>query len=248
MANKTKSEILSQVYEYVPQVNQTSKTTLIGNLLDYVAEDISKRHDFRCLRATTPDTCAMTASQYSVALTAFTTMGSASTPFKDILHLVWMKTGTNDYGIIKFIEDKEFHTKVGYYDYSGATLGKPSRYTRLGDTFLFNCPADESITLRAFYQKFHGPFGGTGSSHEFSAKDNMLAFMALVYGVLKEAKESLTGLEFPQEMQTVEQKYEMFVQKLIASDKDIANEDMDLLGWGEKADSVEPYYNPYGWV
>lgn len=226
MANKTQAEILAQVFQYVPQVNQSSKTTLMANLLDFVAEDISHRHDFRSLRATSPDTATMSAGAYSVVLTAWTTMGSSSMPFKDILSLHWMTAGTDDYSVIKFIDDKEFHSEEGYYDYASRTRGKPTRYTRVGDTFLFNVPADETILLRAHYQKFHPAFATSTSQHQFAAKDNMLAFMALTYGVLKESKASLSNVEYPQELAQVEKQYEMFIQRLIARDKDISNEEI----------------------
>jgi hypothetical protein len=73
----------------------------------------------------------------------------------------------------------------------------------------------------------------------------MLAFMALTYGVLKEAKSSLNNIEYPQELGQVEKQYEMFVQRLIARDKDITNEEI-IFSPGERSSGGQRAYNPYG--
>jgi hypothetical protein len=63
---------------------------------------------------------------------------------------------------------------------------------------------------------------------------------------LLEAKNSLNSFEFPQELQAVGQMAEMWVQKLIGRDMDIANEEFEMgtLDSGDDGGVVDPY----GWV
>lgn len=247
MANKTRAEIASQIYSYLPQVNTTAKTTLVNNCIDLAVEDMSNRHDWRCLRATTPDTATLAAGAYYLDLSSFTVMGAAATYFKDILMMRWLKGTSSDYGEIKFRDDADFHQRWGYYDYTDRDRGEPCEYTRLGDRLIFNCPANESLTIRCFYQMMHPPFATDATPHSFSSKVNMLAFQTIVYGALTELKSSLTGVEFPQEIQTPASLYEGYLQKLIASDRDIANESIDL-GWGERSGRFFDLSDPYGWA
>ena len=246
MANKTRGDILTQVYQYLPQLNQTSKTTFVNSLLDLAVEEISNRHNFRALKATAPDTAAMTAGQYYIDLTGFATMGGTAGYLKDILEMRLMESGQGAYSVIRYLDDKEFHNKAGYVDYASASKGAPSFYTRLGDRLIFNCPADKAYIVRAWYQKYHPPFSTDTMAHQFEAKSNMMAFHAIVYMTLLEAKSSLNSFEFPQELQSVGQMADMWIQKLIMRDMDIANEDFDL----GMADSGEDagVADPYGWV
>jgi hypothetical protein len=246
MANKTRGDILSQVYQYLPQMNQTSKVTMLNNLVDLAVEEISNRHNFRSLKATAPDTATMTAGQYYVDLTGFATMGGTAGYLKDILEMRLTESGKGTYSVIKYLDDKEFHDRAGYIDYASATQGAPSYYTRVGDRLLFNCPADKAYIVRAWYQKYHPPFSTDTMVHQFEAKSNMMAFHAIVYMTLLEAKNSLNSFEFPQELQAVGQMAEMWVQKLIGRDMDIANEEFEMgtLDSGEGGGVVDPY----GWV
>jgi len=54
MSNKTRSQIKAQIYEYLPNINNSAHTTLLENLIDLAAEEISYRHNFRYLALTTP--------------------------------------------------------------------------------------------------------------------------------------------------------------------------------------------------
>lgn len=249
MANKSRTEIRNQIYLYFPQVNQSSKLTQVNDAIDLAVEEISHRHNFRCFRATTPDSANLTEGSYYLDLASFTTMGGASGYFKDVLAMFWTRAGTEDYCSIKFMDDRKFHNTFGYVDYASRTRGKPTHYTRLADRFLFNCPADETISIRCWYQKYHAPFTadtGAGGLHLFASKDNQLAFMAIVHTALAELKKSMDTLEFPQEMMLVEQKAEYYIQRLIERDVDIQNEDISI-GWAERTERryIE---DAYSWV
>lgn len=247
MANKTRGDIKNRIYQYLPQINQTAKATLINESIDLAAEEISQRHDFRCMRVATPDVATLAAGEYSLDLTDFGSVGSASANFKDFLEMRWLKTGTSDYGKITFMDDKQYHDEVGYIDYTGRTAGKPSRYTRLKDTLFFDSPADEDVIIRAWWQKQHGAFASDGDTHRFAAKDNMAAFDALTYSALFELKNSLNSVEFPEELQGVGQLAEAKINKLIARDKDIANEEITFCP-GERRGARRNEANPYDWI
>lgn len=246
MANKTRTEIRNQIYQYLPQVNQTGKLTLVNNAIDLAVEDMSNRHDFRCLRAVTPDTATLAVGAYYLDLSSFTVMGAAATYLKDILQMRWMKGTSEDYGHIKFVDDALFHDRWGYVDYSGRTRGEPVEYTRLGDRLIFNCPANEALTIRCWYQKLHPPFAADATSHSFDTRANSTAFMAIVYGALTELKSSLSGVEFPQELQTPAAMYEQWLQKLIAKDRDVPNEAFEI-GLGERGSRFNTS-DPYDWT
>lgn len=248
MANKTRSDIRTAVLAYLPQMNMSSKTTMVNDLIDLVVERMTAGpYDFRCFRVYTPDTATLTAGSYYLDLSSFTTMGAASANFKDITEMRWLKTGTNYYGKIEFVQDEKWHNKYGYVDYASATRGKPSEYTRLADRILFNCPTDESITIRCWWKKFHGPFAGDSTAHSFSTKDNMLAYQTIIMGVLAEAKMSLTGLELLQNFKDADARHAALLSELIARDRDVANESTDVLKWAERSDLVDES-DPYDWV
>lgn len=247
MANKNRANIASQIYEYLPRLNTSSKTTLVNNAIDAAVETISHRHDFRCLRSATPDTATMTAGQYSAPMTSFGTVGSDAACFKGFLKLFQMKANAEDHNEIEFLDDASFHDRFGYVDYASRSPGKPRFYTRLANTLLFDCPVDEAITLRGWWQKYHGPFAADTSTHQFQPKDNMLAFNTILYFSLMELKSSLTGVEIPQELVTAEQRAEMLLQELIARDKDIPNESFSF-GWGERSSCSRGNTDPYSWV
>ena len=86
MTNKTRSDILAQVYEYIPQANVTSHNTLTDNLCDLAVEEISLRHNFRVLSASTHKEHAVSAGEYYVDESDFT-----FTNFKEIRLLMWLK-------------------------------------------------------------------------------------------------------------------------------------------------------------
>jgi hypothetical protein len=245
---KTRDDIKNQIYAYLPKINQTGKATLINNVIDLAVEEISRQHDFRALRAHNPDTATLTASAYYLDLDSatFSTMCSSSIYLKDILHMRWLKSGTDDYGKITFLDDAEFHDRYGYYDYASRSTGYPFHYTRLADRLIFNCPAYEALTIRCFYQKLHPPFSGDSTEHSFGTKINMAAFMAIVYRSLLELKSSLSSLEFPQELSGASDMYQKYLGDMIAADKDVANEEFELGTMETNTSRWET--NPYDWV
>jgi hypothetical protein len=215
-------------------------------------EEISHRHNFRCFRASTPDEATLTAGSYTLELnsTNFSTMMGATGYFKEILAMFRRISGKQDYGPIKFIDDKLFHDTYGYVDYTSRTQGYPNYYTRLGDVLWFNCPASEDLIIRVWYQKYHPPFTDDTTSHSFDSQDNMLAFNAIVYQSLVELKSSLHGIEFPKELQGVTAMAEHYIRLLIARDaeRDLMNEHMDLLGWSERSHFDDAVEDPYSWT
>jgi len=173
-------------------------------------------------------------------------MGGSGGYFKDILAMFWMVSGTSDYNPIKFMDDIVFHQTFGYVDDPDRTRGKPTHYTRLTDRFIFNCPADETISIRCWYQKYHPPFASDGTSHSFAAKDNMLAFQAIVHTALAELKMSMDALEFPQELSNVTQFAKYYTDRLIQRDIDVANEQFEF-GWSERTSRASAS-DDYSWV
>lgn len=248
MANKTREDIKNQIYQYLPQINQTAKSTLIHNAIDLAVEDISQRHDFKVFRATTPDSATLTAGAYSLNLSDFSTMGASTTYFKDVRAMFRLKSGTADHDPIKYIDDLEFHHRFGYVDYTSRTSGYPTHYTLVGGTkFLFNCPASESLTIRCWYNTFHPPMTYDAQSHSFDTSMNMVAFQAIVHQALVELKHSLSSAEFPMELQTITQMAELYISKLIARDIQKLNEEFEL-GTSEHPVLDQSPYNPYEWV
>lgn len=248
MSNKTRLECQAQIYEYLPSLNQSAKATLINNCLDLALEEISHQHDFRCLRAASPDEATLAAGAYSLVInsTNFTTMMGATGYFKDILAMFMRITGKTDYKPITFLDDKEFHHRYGYVDYASRTRGYPQHYTRLGTTLIFNCPASESLLIRCWYQKYHPPFSADGTSHSFDSKDNMIAFYAIVYSAMVELKNSLNTLEFPQDLQNVTAMAQLYTQRLIERDKVIVNEEFEI-GWADRSCMSSADTDPYYW-
>jgi len=248
MANKSRLEIKNQIYEYLPQINQTANATLVNNVIDLALEEISNMHDFRCLRAASPDEATLAAGAYSLVLnsTNFTTMMGTTGYFKDIISMFMRKTGKDDYKPIYFLDDKEFHHRYGYVDYASRTRGYPDHYTRLENTLLFNCPAQESLLIRVYYQKYHPALASDSTTHSFDTKDNMVAFQAIVYSALVELKNSLNTVEFPHEMENVASMAKYYVGKLIARDFTRVNEQFEI-GWAEKSDMGSTDSDPYYW-
>jgi len=248
MALATRADIKAQIYEFLPQINQTSKQTLIENCINLAVEEISLIHDFRSLRAATPDEASLVAGAYYLDLNAssFSVMYSSTVTVKDILEMFWRKEGTSDYGRIRFLDDSEFHRRYGYYDDSSREGGEPIHYTRLGDRLIFNCPARTALIIRCFYQKVHPPFASDGDTHSFGAKSNTTALFAIVYRALLELKSSLNSLEFPQEMSQLTPMAQKYASDLVSLDKYVVNEEFEI-GWAETTEGGFRE-DAYGWV
>ena len=240
MTNKTRSDILAQVYEYIPQANVTSHNTLTDNLCDLAVEEISLRHNFRVLSASTHKEHAVSAGEYYVDESDFT-----FTNFKEIRLLMWLKSTTGEYGILKWKPQGSFQKDHPYLDYSGATRGKPTFYTRIGTRYFFNCPFDEGVTARAWYQQVHGNFADDDTSHSFESDD--LGFQAIVACVLSELHEALPGLQLSQKAQMAISKKEYWINKLIESDIIKSNEEIEMLENVDRETS-EGDISPYSWV
>ena len=240
MANKTRTDILAQLYEYLPGLNVTSHNALTDNLIDLAAEEISLRHNFTYLRANAPATHDITANEYYVDEADF-----SFTSLKEILFFQWIKSGTGENAPIRWLPYQDFLKKYPYVEYSGNTDGKPIYYTRYANRLFFNCQLDETVTARAFYQKVHGNFSADGSSHAFQP-DNV-GFQAIVACVLSEAREALPGLEWTEVALTTLQKKELWIQQLIKYDSVNANEEVELEP-AHKADGEQGITNPYDWV
>jgi hypothetical protein len=249
MANKTRTDIKNQIYQYLPQINQTAKATLINNCIDLAVEDISNRHNFRSLRASTPDTATLAAAAYSLNLTDFTTMGGSTGYFKEVLAMFRLQTGKEDHAPVRFVDDIDFHQTYGYVDYTSAQTGAPSYYTYIATKFLFNCPADTSYTIRVWYQTYHPPFAADATSHSFDTRDNMVAFQAIVHRSLIELKNSLSSGEFPMDLQAIGQLSEGYISQLIQRDveRTLQNETFEL-GVLERSSRRATDENPYSWV
>ena len=144
MANKTRMQILAQIYEYVPQVNVTSHDTLLDNLIDLVVEDISQRHNFSYLCSSSPATYSAAADVYYVDESDI-----SFTNFKEIFFLQWIKSAAGENAPITFKPRQEFLKLYPYVEYSGNTDGKPKHYTKMGTRYHFNCQLDEAVTIRA---------------------------------------------------------------------------------------------------
>lgn len=250
MANKTRTDIKNQIYQYLPQINQTAKATLINNVIDLAVEEISQRHNFRCFRSHTPDTATLAASAYYLDLTDFSTMGGSSGNFKEVIAMFLLESGKDTYNTVRFVDDQDWHTTFGYVDYASRQTGTPSRYTILNQRFFFNCPADKAYTIRCWYQQLHPSFSADATSHSFDSRDNMVAFMAIVHQALVELKSSLGSAEFPMDLQTINAMAEKYISKLIERDveRTIQNEDF-ALGVLERSTRRETTTtDPYSWV
>jgi hypothetical protein len=240
MANKTRAQILAQLYEYCPKVNVTSHNTLTDNLCDLAVEEISLRHNFTYLRANAPATHDITANEYYVDESDF-----SFTSLKEIMFLQWIKSGTGENAPIDFLPERDFLKRYPYVEYSGNTDGKPIHYTRYANRLFFNCQLDETVTARAFYQKVHGNFTDDNTSHAFQP-DN-LGFQAIVACVLSEVKEALPGMEVTPAGQQAMSKKEIWIEQLIRYDMVKSNEQIEIEP-ADKRSGEAGITNPYDWV
>jgi len=241
MANKTRADIMNQVYEYVPQMNVTSHDTTLDNLIDLAAEEISSRYNFSYFQNPTVATVALAAGIYSKTESNFTTF----TNLKEILQLEWINSTTKEYGEIKWMPFRQFLKRYPYHDDTARTRGKPDKYTKVGSTILLNRPVDEAITLRAWYQQYHGAFAADTTSHGFIP--DMLGFQAIVACVLNEAHDLIPGIEMSQKAMQEMAKKEAYMAALIDADKSKVDEPFEM---AENVDSpgIAPEESPYGWV
>lgn len=240
MANRTRSDIIAQLKEYIPTINVSSHDTMIDNLIDLAAEDISYRHNFRSLMATTPKTHDIEADEYYVDESDF-----EFTNFKEIRYMMWLKSSTGEHSHIKFKPTERFFRDHPYVDYTGNTQGKPRFYTRTGTRIQFNCQLDETVTLRIWYQQKHGNFASDETSHSFEP-DN-LGFQAIVATVLGEIHDALPGIQLSPKAQIAMLKKEYWISKLIEIDLMKSDEEIEM---GENIDgeTSEGETQPYSWV
>ena len=241
MSNRTRSEIISQVYEYIPNLNVSSYDTTLDNLIDLAAEEISRRHNFSYLRESTPATHALAAGDYYVDESDF-----SFTNFKEIIFLQWIKSSTGENARIKFMPQQAFLDRYPYVEYSGNSDGKPGYYTRIGTRYFLNCQLDEAVTLRAWYQKLHGNFTDDATPHSFDP-DN-LGFQAIVSAVLSEAQEAIPGLQLSQKAIEAVQRKEYWINQLIEYDLNRANEPIEIEPLHRQTEGVGSMINPYNWV
>lgn len=249
MANKSRSDIKAQIFQYLPKVNQSAKDTLINNVIDLAVEEITNQHDFRIFKEKTYDTFTMSTGSYFMTLNVanFTTMCASTTPFKYIRIMRWLKqSGGEDYGTIRYLDDLTFHEKYGYIDYSSRTRGYPVHYTIIEDRVLFNCPVAEYLYIRCYYQKTHGAFDSDDTPHRFATRSNMTAFMYIVYRALLELKVSLSSAEFPQEIGGISDLVKKYAADLIAQDVEMPDEEFEI-GWAERSDG-NTVVSSYDWV
>ena len=240
MANKTRSNIISQLKEYIPNLDASSHDTAVDNLIDLAAEYISGLYNFSYLRATSPATHDVTANEYTVAESDF-----SFTNLKEVLFLEWVKSGTGENARIHYLPEPEFHDRYRYVSYSGNTDGKPRHYTRAGSTFLFNCQLDETVTVRAWYQQYHGAFALDTTSHSF--QPDMLGFNAIVAVVLSEAHRIIPGLQLNPKAQSAASYAQYWINELIKADSVRADEEIKLFP-KYKRDSSGGQTDPYHWV
>lgn len=240
MANKTRTDIINQVYEYVPTMNVSSHDNLLDNLIALAAEEISMRHNFRYLVATAPATHDAVADEYYVDHSDFT-----FTNFKEIKRFEWIKSATGEYSKLIWMPTDEFLDRFPYPDYSSRTSGKPTRYTRIGTRYMVNCPVDEVVTWRIWYQKYHGAFADDDTSHSFDP--NMLGFQAIVASVLAEIHNALPGLELSPKVKTQIGLQEYWINKLIAADISHIDEPVEMQE-NKDAVGIAPIESPYGWA
>jgi len=240
MANKTRADILAQIYEYVPQANVSSHNTLIDNLVDLAAEEISYRHNFRYFAISTPVTHDLLEGEYYVDESDF-----SFTNLKEIRFMQWIISSDGSHGRIKWKPAERFLMDHPFVDYSNHTTGKPEYYTKIGTRYYFNRPADETITVRIWYQKTHGNFTDDTTSHSFEP-DN-LGFQAIVATVLAELHDALPGMEISLKAEQAIQKKEYWISKLIEADMKKADEEIIMLGNTDR-DTSEGEISPYSWV
>jgi len=240
MPNTTRSDILNQVYEYLPTANVSSHDTLIDNLIDLAAEEISYAHNFRYLASSTPVEATLVADAYYLDESDF-----SFSNLKEPLHVMWLNSTTGEHREIRWKPQQTFHRDHPYRDYSSISTGKPKWYTRVGTRWFFNVPADESITVRVWYQQTHGNFSSDATSHSF-VPDNT-GFQAIVASVLEELHDALPGMEMSPKAIAAINKKGYWIQKLIDADMKRANEDVEMLEnvHGDKSADIT---DPYAWV
>lgn len=241
MANKTRNDIINQVYEYVPNMDVTSHLATLNNLIDLAAEEISRRANFAYLRATTPATYSLSANDYYVDESDFSFEN-----FKEILFLQWIKSSSGESGQIKYLPQQNFLTRYPYIEYSGNSTGKPKYYTRIGTRYLFNCQSDEAITVRAWYQKLHGNFASDSAPHLFDP-DN-LGFQAIVSAVLSEVHEAIPGLQLSNKVIEAAQRKEYWIGQLIEYDSARVNEPIRITPKHRDYDGAGDITDPYNWA
>ena len=241
MANKTRSQIISQVYQYVPNMNVSSHDTTLDNLIDLAAEEISRRHNFTYLRATAPATHDVTANEYYIDESDF-----SFTNFKEILFLQWIKSSTGENARINYLPQQDFLARYPYVEYSGSTDGKPKYYTRIGTRYFFSCKLDETVTMRACYQQLHGNFADDATSHSFDP-DN-LGFQAIVACVLSEIHEALPGLQLSDKVVEAIQRKEYWINQLIEYDLRRANEPIEVEPLHRQDTAWPDVIDPYNWI
>lgn len=240
MANKTRSNILNQIYEYIPTINVTAHATLLDNLIDLAVEEISLRNNFTYLRSTDPATYTASEGTYYIDEASF-----SFTNFKELIDLQWIKSTSGENAFIKWLPEKDFRKRYSYVEYSGNTEGKPPYYTRYGNRIHLSCAFDEAVTVRAYYQQTHGNFADDDTSHSFQP-DNV-GFQAIVACALSELRESLPGLAWTQIALQCLQKKEMWIQQLINHDLINTDEEIELEP-ADKRDEEAGITDAYEWV
>ena len=240
MANRTRAQIIAQIYEYVPNMNVTGHNTALDNLIDLAAEEISRRHNFTYLRANAPATADLSADAYYFDESDFSFAN-----FKEIIFLQWVKAGTGENGRIGFLPQQDFLSRYPYVEYSGNSDGKPTYYTKIGTRYFLNCQLDEAVTIRAWYQQLHGNFSDDGDSHLFDP-DN-LGFQAIISCVLSEIHEAIPGLQLTAKTAEAIQRKEYWINQLIEYDIGRSNEpiEVEALHKRQVSSSVT---DPYSWT
>ena len=240
MSNKTRADVIAQLKSYVPNLNASDHDTTVDNLIDLAAEIVSSRHNFTYLRETTPATHDIAAAEYSVAESEF-----SFTNFKEALFFEWINSTTGENARIRYLSERQFHDRYRYISFSGVTSGKPKYYTRVGKTFLLNCPLDEDVTARVWYQKYHGAFTDDDTSHGF--EPNMLGFQAIVCVALQEVQRFVPGLQLSQKAQAAAMNAEVWIERLIQADLIKSDEDIEIEPLHTRGSSGGQT-DPYSWV
>lgn len=218
---KTRQQIKEQIYKYIPTVNVSVHETMLNNMVDLAVEEISLRHNFSYLRATTPVSYSASAGIYFVDESSF-----SFTNLKELLYLQWIKPATGENAPITWLPERDFQKRFPYVEYTDNETGKPRYYTRYGNRLHLSNMLDEAVTIRAFYQQLHGNFTDDTTEHSFQP-DN-LGFQAIVASVVGEIREALPGLAWSQIAIQCLQKKEFWIQALLAHDLDSADELIEL--------------------
>jgi hypothetical protein len=240
MANKTRTDIINQIHEYLPNMNVSSHDTALDNLVDLAAEYISGFYNFSYLRATSPATHDVVADEYYVDESDF-----SFTNLKEILFLEWIKSTTGENAQITYLPQKQYHDMFRYVSYSGNTNGKPMFYTRIGKRLMFNCQLDETVTVQAWYQQYHGAFAADETSHSF--EPDMLGFNAIVSVALQEAQSLIPGLQLNPKANFVISKASYWIEELIKADGNRADEEIRMAPKHSR-DVRGGVTDPYYWV